>query len=104
VALVPRQSGDSKNPTKRRNQLQRKESYRYFFFLKKKDDSNWDPEDGFSQMLWKNKKHFQSVMFDGDLFEYPLNKMGEDSNLNGFALGTYQIFTDALDSVSFSLN
>lgn len=104
MAQVPRQSGDSKNPNKNRNQLPWKESYRYFFFLKKKDDSTWDPEDGFSQMLWKNKKHFQSVMLDGDLFQYPLNKMGEDSNLNGFAIDEYEIFKDALDNVSFSLN
>jgi hypothetical protein len=55
-------------------------------------------------MLWKNKKHFQSVMLDGDLFQYPLNKLGEGSNLNGFGIDDYEIFTDALDNVSFSLN
>jgi hypothetical protein len=43
-------------------------------------------------------------MLDGDLFEYPLNKMGKRSNLNGFALEKYEIFTDALDNVSLSLN
>jgi hypothetical protein len=76
----------------------------FLFSNKKKDDSNWVPEDGLRQMMWKDKKHFQSVMLDGDLFQYPLTKMGEHSNLNGFDIDKYKAFTDLTDDVSFSLN
>lgn len=55
-------------------------------------------------MMWKNKKHFQSVMLDGDLFEYSMTKMGEGSKLNGFEFEKYEIFINALDDVLFSLN
>jgi hypothetical protein len=55
-------------------------------------------------MMWKDKKHFQSVMLDGDLFQYPLTKMGKHSNLNGFDIDNYKGFKVLMDDVSFSLN
>lgn len=60
--------------------------------------ATWNPIDGIEQIFWKNDKQFKSSYMEDDLWELPLFELGDQksSNLKGFDIKSYQMFT-ALD-------